>query len=223
MQAQERRLLIAESTLQAPLQDEAGMLNIREEEDLALLSQSSSQSSAQPALHSTAAPANTILQAEESRGQSLVAEGSKGGKSGRRRSVTFAARPQVEDASSAGLQQSQGLRKGFFGKPKPVLKKSSSISNESVSTEDWCQSSFPEETRRSDFTGGRQAQNTLDEGRDAAFSGHVIERSMSPSTHSILQESAKPLVASQADVGGHEVAHGSKKVSRFKQERQRST
>ena len=197
------------------------MMDIREEEDLALLSEEPSESNAGLLPSSSTAPNNSSLQMEESRGEPLVLEEGEGGKSGRRRSVTFAEAPLVQGSGRSGQPKSPGLRKGFFGKPKPVLKRTSSISDDSSTTVDKL---MPEHGDSSESIGIRQAQSDIDDARDEAFSGHVVERSVSHETEPALMFSTSPAAVggvpreSQTKISSHDPHL---KVSRFKQQRQK--
>ena len=196
-------------------------MDIREEEDVALLSEDPSQSNAEPILSSSTTPGSGSLQADESRGEPLVLEEGEGSKSGRRRSVTFAEAPLMEGSGRSGQPKSPGLRKGFFGKPKPVLKRTSSISDDSSSTVDKL---MPEHGDSSESIDPRQAQSDIDDARDEAFSGHVVERCVSHGREPLLAHSIIPTAAghpegkSQTRVTPQDPYP---RVSRFKQQRQK--
>ncbi len=199
------------------------MMDIHEDEDLAMLSEEPSQSNTELTLSSSTVPSGSSIQADESQGQPLASEEGEGGKPGRRRSVTFAEVPLVEGSGRSGQPKSPGLRKGFFGKPKPVLKRTSSISDDSSSTVDRL---LPEDRDSSESSRTRQAQSSIDDARDEAFSGHVVERSVSHVTEPALMYNVSPgpwpasqvSRESQTEVSPH---HPHLKVSRFKQQRNR--
>ena len=215
-------MLIAESTLQAPLQAEPDMMDVREEEDLKLLSGNPSQDGAHPTPSSSTASAS--LRAEESQGEPLALEEGEGGKSGRRRSVTFAEAPVMEGSWQGGQPKSPGLRKGFFGKPKPVLKRTSSISDDSSGKVDKL---LPEDGGPHNSAVIMEAQSRLIDAQDAAFSGHVVERTAHPTTKKLITPSPNPSATGQdSEIGQTKVAPDEgkvplPKVSRFKQQRQK--
>lgn len=214
-------MLIAEATLRAPLQGDPSIMDIHEEEeDVALLSEKPSHSVEDSIPSSSTAP-NTTVQGDESRGEPLALEEGEGGKTGRRRSVTFAEAPLVEGAEQGRQPKSSGLRVGFLGKPKPVLKRTSSVSDDGSTAVD---RQPPERQGPSDLTETRQAQSRKDEVRNPAFSGHIVERSVSSMTAPALTHSTCHAAASlteeraQTEVSSH---NPHLKVSRFKQQRQK--
>ena len=222
MQVLERRLLIAEAALQAPLQGGHDMMDIREEEDVTLLSGEPSHIDAYVFPSSSAAPDNLLP--DDSQSEHLALEGSEGAKSGRRRSVTFAEAPMVEGPGRGGQPGSPGLRKGFFGKPKPVLKRTSSISGDSSSPVD---RAVQEQRGAADPAGAQQAQSRVDEARDEAFSGHIVERFVSPGAQLPQTHTRKDAAAgqvwgeSQSEALPDERQRDNRKVSRFRQQRQK--
>ena len=135
----------------------------------------------------------------------------------RRKSVTFADEPMPRAPAPAEAPQQRGIRKGFLDRPKPVLKKTSQPARAS------------EEAPAREAAVDAAEQRRIAEGRDAAFSGTVVERvpeekqeglGVSSSAGGqdalgmqigagLLQPDAEP-AAAQAPV---------KKVSRFRQQR----
>ena len=192
------------------------MMDVHEDEDLVLLSEEPSHSLADPIPSSSTAP-NSTIQGDESQGKPLMLEEAEEGKTGRRRSVTFAEAPLVEGSGQGGQPKGLGLRKGFFGKPKPVLKRTSSISDDGSTKVDRLP---PEAEVPSVLAGTRQVQSR----RDAASSGHVVERSVPSVTEPALAHSIQHAAASttgekaQAEVSSRNLHL---KVSRFKQQRQK--
>ena len=196
-------------------------MDIHKEEDLRFLSGRSSQDGAN--LISGSSTASASFQADNARGEPLALEEGEGGKSGRRRSVTFAEAPVMEGSGHSEQRKSPGLRKGFFGKPKLVLKRTSSVSDDSSGTVDKL---LPGEERPCNPTEFRQAQSRLVEAQDEAFSGHVVERAVDPTTMPLLKTRSNPCATGQGRETGQakvlpdEGKDPQPKVSRFKQQRQ---
>ena len=219
MQALDRKLSIAENTLEATLEEEGGLVDIREEQDNALLSQSA------PADVSTLPSRSAaVLSAASSKGAEIGTDASadKGGGTGRRRSVTFAEAPAVRAFEDAVQLKSPGLRKGFLGKPKPALRKTSSITDDSSSVSTLQKA--PEHLNASGRTSRyrEQLQSELDEDRKAAFSGKVVERPISSQTgaaagHVVDTAPVRHAVSERHAEGSEQSA---RKVSRFKQQKQ---
>ena len=119
-----------------------------------------------------------------------------------KKSVTFG---PAEAAARAGSRQS-GLKKGFLDAPKPVLKKVSSVHD-------------PE---KPSHTGGplvpASEQEGWDEGREAAFSGRVVERNASTAA-TAMQPAMEEKGLSRPANGHGQASPAVKRVSRFKQQR----
>lgn len=100
--------------------------------------------------------------------QSPPEQHSASGQSLRRKSVSFADEPNLTvPPPEAQLPQQRGMKKGFLDRPKPALKKSPKPAQASGEA-----TVSLEEVDRSDPASRRH----IDEGRDAAFSGKVVER-----------------------------------------------
>ena len=245
MQALERRLLIAESTLEVSPEEDAQMADIREEHDAALLSQGGSDvgaaqmpdssaaqmgargsaavqsqdvsSAAAPAGRMPAgstAPTSARVLAADPENQGLASGQAEGGIRECKRSVSFAQAPLTQGSEAAAQPKGQGLRKGFLGRSlKSVLKKASPQPADSSPSHEHLRSTG----NTAPAVGSRgQARAEVDQGRDTAFSGKIIERSGSnPALH-------YPLCASAAGQGSDRryPVDSSKKVSKFKQQRQ---
>lgn len=230
-------MLVAETALRVPLQEEAGLLDIQEEEDAAILSQGAPSSSTVHQLSSSAAaPEAKDSLAAEGMGEALVSSAEPGARTGRRRSVTFGEAPETEKLKASAQPQSQGLRKGFLGKPKPVLKKTSSISEECSlvqrsSSDRLClQLARPIISPRAmEHTDHESASlHSLSRGespaewnqaREAAFSGEVVERHVGPQAGRLQHTDAINLEPPCPE-GVPSVQQSGKKLSRFKQQRQ---
>ena len=143
----------------------------------------------------------------------------------RKKSVSFADEPALSAAQPAEAPQGRGMKKGFLDRPRPALKKTSSTESEEVSSS---QQEVPPDAA---------SQRLIDEGRDAAFSGSVVEREpealqQSSGGHhhggdvpanrgtvdALLREGAKQLRPTHEEVAPQAPA-GAKKVSRFRQQR----
>ena len=115
-----------------------------------------------------------------------------------KKSVTFG---PAETAGKAGHRQS-GLKKGFLDTPKPVLKKASSIREPML----------PSQASPAVLASEQQG---WEEGREAAFSGRVVERDAGATMQPVMEEERMPTPAN----GHAQAALPVKRVSRFKQQR----
>ena len=250
MQALERRLLIAESTLEVSPEEDVQMADIREEDDAAVLSQGGSGTGAaqmpdsnaaqmgarrsaavQPEDVSSAAAAAAAAAAgrmpngkaaptragglaADPEDQALASGQAEGGIKECKRSVSFAEAPLRQGSEATAQPKAQGLKKGFLGRsPKSVLKKTSSQLDDSSPSHE----RFENTGHTAPAVGSRgQAQAEIDQGRDTAFSGKVVERSGSSAALHY------PPCASAAGQGSNQrhPVDSIKKVSKFKQERQ---
>ena len=246
MQALERRLLIAESTLEVSPEEDAQMADIREEDDTAVLSQGGPGMGAAQMTDSSAAQMGTrgsaAMQSQDVSSAAAAAAGRMpDGKAAPPSAEVLAADP--EDQALASEQAEGGTREckrsvSFAEAPltqgseataqpkgqglrKGFLGRSpkSVLKKTSPQPDD---SSLPHERLRN--TGNTapavgskgQAQAEVHQGRDTAFSGKVVERSGSSAALHY------PPCASAADQGSGQryPLDGSKKVSKFKQHRQ---
>ena len=219
MQALDGKLSIAENTLEATLEEEGGLVEIREEQDNALLSQSAPADASTSPSRSAAVFSAARSEAAEIRADAAA---DKGRGTGRRRSVTFAEAPAARAFEDAAQPKSPGLRKGFLGKPKPALRKTSSITDDSSSVSTTQKAPKHVEASGSTSRYREQLQSDVDEGRDAAFSGQVVERPISIQTeataeHVIDTDPVRHAVSERHAEGSEQSA---RKVSRFKQQRQ---
>ena len=142
----------------------------------------------------------------------------------RRKSVTFS---DVPGEPSKPRQQS-GLRKGFLDAPKPVLKKVSSFDEPETRAE---------ARRQEEDAAQREEQLArVEDGRQAAFSGNVVERTVGPAhkTPNGVNGGSSDGMQPSAEAGSAVAGVGrmpamperqtqestpTKKVSRFKQQR----
>ena len=133
----------------------------------------------------------------------------------RRKSVSFADEPVLAaPLPEAQLPQQRGMKKGFLDRPKPALKKSSMPARALRDA-----TGSLDQVGRSDAASQRHA----DEGRDAAFSGKVVERAPEAVQQGFGVGPGN--TASPAGAATEQVVHQGaaqtpvKKLSRFKQQR----
>lgn len=217
-QVLDKKLQIASATLAMPLEENGsaagGLLDIREDYD--------------EGLHGP----TKVHTAEAFTSASHPAQQPAAGEMLRRRSVTFAdeqpastAAPLEDQNQKKFKAQQPGMKKGFLDRPKPALKKSSVRAWPAAQA-----ASGP--VKQSDTEDRKESEA----GRDAAFSGTVVEReptrpykasgglygaSQADSTQrdSVSLPMLPRETEQQQPIPGNVVPPVAKKVSRFKQQR----